>query len=156
MLCLSFFVFVFLESPFSKITLPQAHVIKLGISVGKEVTVLRELKANVFHLQWERLKNRLVWEREEFHIDQKKPFLGDRLSRFRRQAVELHSGKIKGNERWPSVCRASCEASGDPWQVVPGDTLKKESCISGSLYFLLSDSRPKQNRTPFLAHILIL
>ena len=51
MLCLSFFVFVFLESPFSKITLPQAHVIKLGISVGKEVTVLRELKANVFHLQ---------------------------------------------------------------------------------------------------------
>lgn len=39
MLCLSFF---FLESPFSRITLPQAHVIKLGISVGKEGIVLRE------------------------------------------------------------------------------------------------------------------
>lgn len=50
MLCLSFFFF-FLESPFSKITLPQAHVINLGISVGKEGIVLGELKANVFHLQ---------------------------------------------------------------------------------------------------------
>ena len=43
MLCLSFVLFFFfLESPFSRITLPQAHVIKLGISVGKEGIVLRE------------------------------------------------------------------------------------------------------------------